>query len=366
MLRVPTAIVSDLHLGSTTGADVAIRREARELLLAALDGADRVVLLGDTLELRELPMGKVLERTTPFFEALGEVTLGRSVTIVAGNHDHQLADPWLTRLRVDGGELGPVNEWPVEPGDGAAGKLSQLMPGTAVTVAYPGLLLRPDVYATHGHYLDVHLTVPRPEGLMAGVMARLTRIGRDCRSPTAYEGVLAPIYAFHSRLVDSADSRGLRHGGSLSRTVWKRLNGDEGSALGRFMLGRVAIPAGVAVLNRAGLGPLGPNVSGQELRRAGLRAMGRAFQGLGVEAEHVVFGHTHRPGPLPEDDRSEWRGPDDVRLWNAGSWLYEDVFLAAEPRRSPYWPGTVMRLEDEGDPFIENVLSESAVPAVRS
>ena len=29
-----------------------------------------------------------------------------------------------------------------------------------VRVAYPGLWVRPDVYATHGHYLDCHLTMP--------------------------------------------------------------------------------------------------------------------------------------------------------------------------------------------------------------
>ena len=32
-----------------------------------------------------------------------------------------------------------------------------------VRFAYPGLWLREDVYATHGHYLDCHLTVPTVE-----------------------------------------------------------------------------------------------------------------------------------------------------------------------------------------------------------
>ena len=27
-------------------------------------------------------------------------------------------------------------------------------------LAYPGVWLRPDVYATHGHYVDLHITVP--------------------------------------------------------------------------------------------------------------------------------------------------------------------------------------------------------------
>jgi predicted phosphodiesterase len=355
MLRVPTAIVSDLHLGSVRGADVARGEDAREHLLAALDGADHVVLLGDVLELREMPLARLLSLTRPFFEALGEVTAGRRVTLVPGNHDHLIADPWLTRLRIEGGELGPVNEWPVEAGDGVAGLLAGWMPRTEVGVAYPGLMLRADLYATHGHYLDLHLTVPRPEGLLAGAMGRLTSHGREASSASAYESVLSPVYAFYSGLVESADARGIRHGSSLSRSVWKRLNG-EGGALGRVLLGRVAIPGGVAVLNRLGLGPLGAEVSGAELRRAGLRAMERVAEGLGVDAEHVLYGHTHRPGPLPGDDLAEWRTTGGSRLWNTGSWLYEDAFLGADPRSSPYWPGTVMRLDDDGDPRLENAL----------
>ena len=38
--------------------------------------------------------------------------------------------------------------------------------------AYPGIWLRDDVYAIHGHYSDVHATVPTFERLAAGTMAR--------------------------------------------------------------------------------------------------------------------------------------------------------------------------------------------------
>ena len=46
------------------------------------------------------------------------------------------------------------------------------MPDVELTLAYPGLRLRPDVYATHGHYLDLHLTVPRLESIAASAMGR--------------------------------------------------------------------------------------------------------------------------------------------------------------------------------------------------
>ena len=61
-------------------------------------GADRLVLLGDTVEMRGLPLGLALEAARPFFEDLGETMAGRRVLMLAGNHDHRLADPLLDQL----------------------------------------------------------------------------------------------------------------------------------------------------------------------------------------------------------------------------------------------------------------------------
>jgi hypothetical protein len=72
----------------------------------------------------------------------------------------------------------------------------------------------------------------------------------------------------------------------------------------------------------------------------------------------VLFGHTHRSGPWPGDDTSEWRTAAGTRLWNTGSWLYEAAFLHERPQQNPYWPGTVIRVNDSGDPEIENVLRD--------
>ena len=69
---VRTAVVSDLHLGMLSGADVVSCRRLRERLLAALAGADHVVLLGDVLELRERRVAEMIELSRPFFEGLGE------------------------------------------------------------------------------------------------------------------------------------------------------------------------------------------------------------------------------------------------------------------------------------------------------
>jgi hypothetical protein len=84
--------------------------------------------------------------------------------------------------------------------------------------------------------------------------------------------------------------------------------------------------------------------------------MARVAEVLAPRAEHVIFGHTHRPGPLPGDEQAEWTTLSGMRLWNTGSWLYESAFLT-RGQESPYWPGTVLTLEDEGPPRIENVLA---------
>ena len=362
-----TVVVSDLHLGALGGTDVARDGEEREALVEALSGADRVVLLGDVVELRERPLADSLEVARPVFEQLGRALAGRPVVLVPGNHDHGLAEPWLSRLRLDARGLPTETEWPVQPEEGAAGRIAGWMPDVNLSLAYPGLHLREDVYASHGHYLDLHLTIPRLEAIAASAMARLTGRGKAPNGAADYEAVLAPLYAFYSGLAQGSSSASLARGGTLSRDVWRVASGngrrpDADSAVravmataSRFLLGRVTIPGAVAALNGFGLGPFRATLTGEELRRAGLLAMARVADVLAPGAEHVIFGHTHRPGPLPDDEQAEWTTLSGTRLWNTGSWLYEGVFITSG-RESPYWPGTVLTLEDSGPPRLDNAL----------
>src|ERR671930_1575260 len=115
---VRTIVVSDLHLGAKNGADVARLPPVRERLLEALGRADRVVLLGDVLELREMPLRELLPRVQPFFEAAAEAVDGKPVTLMAGNHDHAVAEPHLTRGRLDGTAAEQDTVWPVDRRDG--------------------------------------------------------------------------------------------------------------------------------------------------------------------------------------------------------------------------------------------------------
>ena len=356
MRSMRTAVVSDLHLGILAAADVAREGTPLAQLVDAVSGADRLVLLGDIVEMRERPLAKALEVARPVFEQLGRAMAGRPVIVVPGNHDHSLADPWLARLRLEGTPLPAQGEWPVSAADGAAGRIAEFMPDVELTLAYPGLRLRPDLYATHGHYLDLHLTVPRLESIAASGMGRLTGLGKNARSAADYETILGPLYSFYFGLAQGTSASVLARGGSLSRSVWRRANRDGPPSVSGFLLGRVTIPGAVGALNALGLGPFHVTLTGEELRRSGLLAMGRVADALAPGVEHVIFGHTHRPGPLPGDDLAEWTSLSGTRLWNSGSWLHEGAFVRTG-RDSPYWPGTVLTIVDDEPPRVDNVLA---------
>ena len=68
-----------------------------------------------------------------------------------------------------------------------------------------------------------------------------------------------------------------------------------------------------------------------------------------------MFGHTHRAGPLPHDDPDEWRHAG-ARIVNAGSWVYEPFYLGPNAARSPYWPGTVVIVGEDGPPELRCLL----------
>ena len=148
-----TLILSDLHLGSIHQADLQRRPEAMEALLRRVADVDRVLLLGDVVELRHGPVREALELARPFFAELGNALAGRELLITAGNHDHALIEPWLSARCLDEepGPLGP--EQLLEPAEAspALERISAWAAPARVRVAYPGVWVRPDVYAPPGH-----------------------------------------------------------------------------------------------------------------------------------------------------------------------------------------------------------------------
>ena len=259
-----------------------------------------------------------------------------------------------------------------------------------LTAAYPGLWVRPDVYATHGHYLDCHLTIPTLERLGIGAMSRVMRRPASAfAGPEDYEAVTEPVFAWIDAIARQAPTGNTLNGGTTVR-AWRALRGvddepvdDEpvndgpvtgGGAGGRRnghhrRLGALtrtlrtrtlagAFPLAVAALNRAGLGPLRADLSSGELRRAGLRGMGEVAVRLRLGDAHVVFGHTHRAGPLPDDRDAEWSIPGGARLVNAGCWTYDAYFLTSAPGESPYWPGGCVLVDDDGPPRLLRLLQD--------
>lgn len=346
-----TLVISDLHLGASSGADLLRRADVRASLLDALDGIERVVLLGDAIELRQAPLRTALAAARPFLEALG-AALGPdgTVVLVPGNHDHQLVEPWLERRRRDGEPppLGLAERVTWEPHD-VAQTLADWVAPARLELAYPGVWLRDDVYATHGHYLDRHTTVPTFERLGAGAMGRIVGAVPDRgATPDDYEAALAPIYAWSYALAQHLrdGTPGARGTQAVSLRAWQALAGDGHRPLRRRALAAL-FPLGVAAINRAGLGPVRADLSGAALARAGVDAMAAAVRALGIPAAHVVFGHTHRAGPRPTDAASTWTREGGTRLHNTGTWVFEPHFLTRTPSESPYWPGAAVRVDDD-------------------
>ncbi len=341
----------------------------RGALLEALEDVDRLVLLGDVLELRHRPPRHAMAAARPFFEDLGRVMgspPAREIVVSAGNHDHLLVESWLGERALRAPEPFALEQRLLpEQASPMLARLAAWAAPAEVSVAFPGLWVRPDVYAMHGHYLDAHLSVPTIERLSIAIMSRV--LGRPAASfgrVEDYEAVGAPVFAWRD-----AVAREARPGGAVDRVdtirAWRALAGETG---GRSRVQKLrglalagAFPLAVAALNRAGLGPLGADISTDELRRAGLRAIGEVADRLGLGDAHVIFGHTHRAGPLPGDSEPEWIGRGGARLMNCGCWTYDLVFLGRGAGETPYWPGACALVDDSDPltpPILKRLLSE--------
>jgi Calcineurin-like phosphoesterase len=359
-----TILVSDLHLGTRSGSDLVRRPQFAELVAGACEGADQVILLGDVVELRDRPLSEVLEIAGPLFERLGEAVGDGRIVVVPGNHDHQLLAPWLERRRLRG--AGPLGlEQTAKANAGALGSLSRKTGKAETILAYPGIWVRDDVYATHGHYLDAHLTVPTFERLGVGVVERLSGASAATRrTPDDYEAVQAPLYSFLYTLAQGARTRRAT-GSNASARVWQTVHGRDGRppTLAGRVAGRLGVPGAVSLANRLGIGPLRADLSAAEIGRAGVRAMAEVVRNLRIEAAHVVFGHTHRSGPHPmprgaASAEPSWSVPGGPRLTNVGSWVYAPGILGHDSSQSQFWPGTVGVLDDEGEPRLLGLLDE--------
>lgn len=340
-----TAIISDLHLGVASDEDVLRDAAIRRVLFEEIAGADRLVLLGDVVELRNLPVGPSLERSRPFFEELGEAVGAIEVVLVPGNHDARLAETLLDELSIKGDpELGLEQRY--DPSPGPLAMIDSWLGSARLRPAYPGLWLREDVYATHGHYVDVHLSLPRAECVAAAAMMRLLGKPPQRATPTDYERVLRPIYGFAYGLAQVLPVTRRRNGPFES--WWEVLAGERKCLSWRARLGKASFPPAIRGLNKLLRSDFQPDVTSAAIFRSGVEAGIEMATRLGIDDVHVITGHTHRGGPLPSEP--EWPLPGGGRLHNTGSWVFATAFHHPGHPPSPYWPGTVTWLEDDQPP----------------
>jgi hypothetical protein len=365
---VNTLVISDLHLGARGGRAVLHDPQVRAALAARLGAVDRLVLLGDVIELREEPVWDALADAAPVIESLAQA-LGTDseVVITAGNHDHHLLAQWMVRRGASGG-LEPLGlESVVHAADGdPLGRLVHLWGsgGASVRVAYPGIWLRDDVYAMHGHYLDRHSTIPSFERLAAGAMARYLKDPlKDAHRAEDYESVLSPIYAWMWEVSQSghnAEPEGQEPGSSHnspSARIWKLMQDGEG--LTKLALSS-GITAATGLLSVAGLGPLKSDISSDELYRTGVISYGAVLGALDIAAKYALYGHTHRAGPLPNDEAELWVAPTATKMINTGCWVSEEAIIGADVSQTPYRAGFAVRVGDTGPPELVNLLDNGA------
>jgi UDP-2,3-diacylglucosamine pyrophosphatase LpxH len=319
---VRTLVISDLHLGQGGGISVLTRPRPLAKLVEALEQHDRLVLLGDTVEMQEANPEQAFAVTEPVMRALAE-HLGedKQVVIVPGNHDHTLLSGWAQSV---GPGLERENLVPAQASPWLA-RLVSYFQATQVEVHYPGVWLGDGIWATHGHYLNHYLKPTSSVGRYSPSTVRPT-------TPAEIEYVAGgPRKLPHLR-------DGMPPERWIDRHLPKRL-----APISSYLLDR-------------------------QMQRHTLPAMLALADSLEVQADYVIFGHVHRRGPRPDDDRARWSGLDgSPRLLNTGSWRYEPVVVRGLDGQAPYWPGGAVSIGADGVPRAVGLLdglSEKELVAV--
>jgi predicted phosphodiesterase len=353
-----TLLISDLHIGAGFGRSTLDDPQVVEKLAAAIARADRLILLGDVVEMRELPLRDALAAASRVLPKLvAGLGTGSEIVVLQGNHDHQLLAPYFRRRAASAPPsplaLDEVVDW--VPGEPLA-ELARLLgtSGAAVSGRYPGIWLRDDVYAHHGHYLDAHTTTPSFERLAAGAMSRALKLPlNEIDDADEHERILTPIYAWMYAVTQGGDGEvdSAEAGASMRVLNWLRaVHGPAALALD------FGLRAAFATVGAIGLGSLSGDLSQAHLTRGGLTGFTKTLEALKLTPHYAIFGHTHRAGPLPTDDAEEWRTPAGVRLINSGSWVNESLIGDDERDGSGYRPGFTVQIDASGAPRLVNVL----------
>jgi hypothetical protein len=395
-----TAIVSDLHLGAWQLNDllrypVFIDRFARDMR-----DVDELVLLGDIFELRFQRLEDALAIASPCLAAVGDALRfkrGRGrpsprVVFVPGNHDYHLALQIMELEQERAIERGNPERYHFDgrlraPSDAFVVRQMRRMlgPDIEVELAYSYVTLETvqgPLLAMHGHYLDLHLPSPA-ERLLALVQQALTAYRLNALPPgfELYEAVLRPQNELLYWIAQSPA------GAEVQSELWRRLRGDSRQMRRGFVARLRRMAARRAVRAAEALAGAAAHQLTQRILKGdvtlvspargtpvddGIHAFMESLVALQEDlflAEHwttpppyVVFGHTHRPGPLPGVDatelwRKQWAG-QTVQVFNSGSWLYDVERALTEEYHQSQWPGTYVLIPDGEEPRLVSLLKD--------
>jgi UDP-2,3-diacylglucosamine pyrophosphatase LpxH len=322
---VRTLIISDLHLGDRARRDVLRLHAVQQRLLETVAGVDRLVLLGDAVELMHRHPERAMAIAQPVIRELGRA-LGPDgeAIVVPGNHDAAFIRGWALAQ----GE-GLQSSHPVpRTASRALDHLVAWLAPARTRVSYPGVWLSDRVWATHGHYLDHHLVPDAPIGLL-----RPPR--RDAIATTAYQYEHLHLIGRRSR--EALPAR------LAARPVATVV---EGLAARAHVVPKLMVSTGLA--------PVTAKLLDVQMRRAAVPAMARVVARLRIDADWVLFGHVHRRRPI---DGEAWPA-DAPRLINTGAWLYERLLVDRAIAPHPYWPGGAVLLEGAQPPRTMGLLDD--------
>lgn len=379
-----TAILSDLHLGAAHGDDLLRYPYFCARLREQLDGIEHIVLLGDILDLRFQQLEEALQTSRPFFDMLGDVLRSAStprVTYIPGNHDYHYAVRLMEGAREQAiltDETFALKQLVAPPDFFLSRQLARMIGrDVPVRVVYFYDTLESSqgtIFLTHGHYLDLHID-SGPARLLNLAQSVLAAAGQGPESitPDLYEGLLRPQYELLHWIGQSPA------GGELQSRIYERLRGGAPpetrfSSLRQRALRRAASAAGTVGLalaesianrlfkERLSLTSLAREAQVEETIRAFSLSLEALQSYLPEGVRYVVFGHTHRPGPLEGIDAAErWmvnmRGQPTMVL-NSGSWLYDGGKARRPDYRPQRWPGSFILIPDQGPPRVVEVLAE--------
>ena len=328
------------------------RPEAFGALADAIDGVDRLVLLGDVLEFRDRPFTEAMDLAKPTLAKLGGAQRGRGHRRARQPRlppDLELArEPRAQR----GAPAPPRRESPARPLARIRASRTRC-PMRSCDINYPGVWLRKDVYATHGHYLDRHLTIPTFERLGLALVERtlgLTPTGDDplappdeesSDEPEEYERMAAPVFAFLYALAQAGASTN-HPGGTPTKRIWDSLTGGgsrsakvRGWLLG---LGRASRRGRRREPPRPRPGARRPLAQRDHARRRRCDERGRRAASRSTRSGSSSATRTGADRFAEED---AWVTKNGATLLNTGSWVHSPSLLRSSSKGSAYWPGTI-------------------------